>query len=221
VTGEELEFKSYSTNLNVFEDYLKMNFESVRNLIIGDKVFFWVLLSPNNLLNITSLSISSNFMEQKSLILDRKNHAFTLNGTLNNIPKDEFTIQFPNLDVYLLSLSGNGDDFVWSFSGYFLGSNDSPQNVTASQSPSPSHLNPQKSNPTTWILAISISILISVGISIYYLRRRYLDRKFENQRSSFDIRSNGSTIEAEYDDDSYTLHSQSTISTTPSQLTFS
>jgi hypothetical protein len=213
IPGKVLDIKSYSVNLNVFEREFKMNFEFADDLKIGDRVFFWILLSPTSYLNVST--VSSSFLDQGNPTIQRYNFSFTLNGTITNIP-DEFAIRFPNLDSFYIPNQGNGENLVWSFMASYIGNNYAQIN-NSEVTLAPSHLNPANLNPKTWIIAISISIPFSIllGIFVYYLRRRYMDRKYANRRS------NASTIEAEYDDDSYTLHSQSTISTTPSNITFS
>jgi hypothetical protein len=163
----------------------------------------WIL-SPEMLLNLSSFS--SNLFVPKSVQIQMFNFSFIFNVTIEHSgnSNDHF-IMFS--DISDISPFIAYPPIIYDVSVFLLDSR--KDNFP---------INPSRPLNLTLILTSAILGSFALIVIVYFIRKYYLMSE-ENAKSSRSRLSHPSTIFTEDDRDSYTIHSESTISTVPSLIT--
>jgi hypothetical protein len=177
------------------EDYV-VNFNLDRELQKNDRIFIWILTPLFGPLNLSPLNrtLYSEAFDPESLVRKTNLFSSTLNGTISE-SRGELIVYMNNFrSFYFDFLEGRNDDIVLNAKVYLLSSS-----VT----------NSTESRKLWLVLGVCFGLLTTLSSLLLIIQR--------NRKQKEEIRySHASTILG--DDESYTLHSESTISTVPSFL---
>jgi hypothetical protein len=196
--------KDYSVNLDQINRGIQMKLTLEHQISQKKKVLIWILAPDFRTLNVSLLCSSC---EQKSFNFLQNYVSFILNDTIFT---DEIVLNFRNMSDLYRNINRNmagRTDMIFPNAKVFL------------LDPYSNHLPPPNSDSGNsfdykLILYILLGIVLFVVAAVFI--KKYYDLKKMDRKPS--LRDSGaSSIYIE--DDAYTIHSQSTISTLPSSNT--
>jgi hypothetical protein len=184
-----------------------IKFSLNRDLHESDRIMIWLLI-PRYAYLMKNSSMEFDFFDQDSLTENISEYGNCIyKGEISSLPgssTNELSVYIRNFrQIHGLLLLERNENFIWNAKVYLISS---------------SFLNPNSTHSDDryhfWlVIGISASIFVCIGLSLFLYKRYYMSKSIQKE-----IRySLASTIIA--DDDSYTMHSESTISTVPSLLT--
>jgi hypothetical protein len=206
---KEMIMRDFKCSLDTKSYGFDIKFELSRNLLQSDKVFVWIL-APD--LQNQSIGIVVDQFETREFSVFERYQTISFNGTIASVPgkSDEISIisvRFTNVsdayDFVETHMNGRIDQFFYNAQLYLLEYSNKSLNSTSNN---PTY---NSSNLALILEAVfgTIGCIIIIGLGIYAIRKYLHLRHIKNLRTS-----TNSAILGE-DDDSFTIHSVSTIST--------